>query len=389
VSWIDLVCDACANLATHRVRALLCACGVLTGVAAVIVSGAIGQGAERQAVAEIGALGVDNVIVRAARLDRGVASLSLDDAEELARALPEYAVAAWRSIVETTGSSHVATTVAGVTFAWRATAGLEMASGRWFLPDERARTVVVGSAAAREAFGAGDPEGRVVFAGGEWRTVVGVLADGHAAAGSEGDLSHAILVPFETLDMPLGKGDDGRRASRIVIRAVQGEDVDTLARDVRVRLTQRIDSAAFEIVLPRDLLRARQRSQRTFRAVLIAIGGLSLLIGGVGIANIMLASVTERTAEIGLRRAVGARRSTVMRQFAAEALILSIAGGVAGVPAGAAGAVLIASLAGWPIALTPWGAVSAVVAAAAVGLASGLYPAYAASRLTPMAALHH
>jgi putative ABC transport system permease protein len=140
-------------------------------------------------------------------------------------------------------------------------------------------------------------------------------------------------------------------------------------------------------VIPRELLRARLQTHRTFRAILLAIAGLALIVSGVGIANVMLASVAERMAEIGVRRAVGASRRAVLRQFAIEALLLGAAGGVAGVPAGVIGALAIARSAHWPVVTSVEAAAASLAIAMAVGLGAGLYPARVAAAVTPIDAL--
>lgn len=397
-----LAAEAARSLAAHRLRAALAAFGVTAGVAAIVAAFAIGDGARRRAMAEIGTLGVDNVIVRSIveRDARGRAlasALTLDDAAAIAQSAPGVAVAALRSAHGDViaADRRVATLVAGVTDGWPATARLTLSHGRWFTAREpRARIAVMGAALARSLFRDADPIGQRVFAAGEWRTIVGVIATAadprSARAVTETvDADRAIFVPFDSLDVALGQGDAGDAVERLVARAPAGVDVTRVAAAMTSRLAARHRgrATAFETVVPRELLRARLRTERTSRMTLVAFGALALVIGGAGIANIMLASVAERAAEIGLRRAVGARRTAIVVQFAAEAVALSAAGAVTGTIAGIAGASLVAAWAGWPVAVTPASPAIATTLALGVGLVAGLFPAHRAASVSPIEAL--
>lgn len=394
MTWRDVVREAYDSLSVHRLRATLAALGVLTGVAAVVTASAISAGAERQAMADIATLGIDNLIVHAASdRDRGEAPrLQEEDATAVARAFPRATVAWMRTIADAieAPSGNDSITVAGVSASWRTTCNLQVAAGRWVGDGERGPVAVIDASLAHRLFPAASSVGKRVLAGGEWRTIVGVLGAGPSAANASVqalNLPRTVFVPFEALDVSLGAGDDGTAIEQMVVKLPAGSDHAAAARALRHTLEQRHDRAAFEIVVPRELLRAKLRAQRTFDAVMYAAGALALIVSGIGIANIMVASVSERAAEIGVRRAVGAPRVAILAQFAAEALLMACAGGAAGLIAGAVAAAAIAALASWPIAVTPGSIVAAVALAIAVGLASGTYPARLAAAITPIDAL--
>jgi putative ABC transport system permease protein len=221
--------------------------------------------------------------------------------------------------------------------------------------------------------------GLYLLAGDTWFQVVGV-ADGPVAE---------IWVPLSAMDVSLGAGDTVAHVQQIVIHATDADVVERVAvaadRILRARHGDLTD--AWTVVVPRVLLEARLRSQRTSRVVLLGVGALALLISGVGIMNIMLASVMERVHEIGVRRAFGATRSAIVRQFAAEATVLCVAGGLVGLPVGIALAWTVAVLGGWPVAVTPTAALLSIGLAGGVGLLFGVYPASLAAGLDPAAAL--
>jgi len=397
--------EALGALAAHRLRTVLSSIGIVFGIATVVTAFAIAEGARREAIDELSALGVENVFVRAvaqappadARRRPAAPALSIADMRAIQAATPgAVATAAVRvaSVEITSDSNRAHAPLAGVTAGWRGIADVSVAQGRWLSErdaEERRRVAVVGDALARELFGEGDALGRRVRAGGAWHTVVGVL---HAPAASPKRASlqrvepgSALFVPLSVMDVSLGTGDDLNRVTEIAIRLDDVRRVAGASRSIDAILRRRQAPATWELVVPRALLEARLRAQRTFNVVLLAVGGLALAISGIGIMNIMLASVAERTHEIGVRRAFGARRREIVRQFALEAAILCTAGGVAGVPLGIVGAALVAALGGWPVTVTFASVALALVLAAGVGMVFGIYPARTAAALDPAAAL--
>jgi ABC-type antimicrobial peptide transport system permease subunit len=199
----------------------------------------------------------------------------------------------------------------------------------------------------------------------------------------------SVLVPASVMDARIGEGDAIDRVSEIVVRVVKGADPAAVSVAVAALLRRRHAGAAdrYEMVVPRELLRARLRAQRTFDAVMLATGFIALVISGVGIMNVMLAAAAEREPEIGVRRAFGARRMDIVQQFALEAALLCLAGGVAGIPVGGLLAWTVSLLAAWPVALSAGSVSLALALAVGVGLAFGIYPAYRAASTDPIVAL--
>jgi putative ABC transport system permease protein len=175
----------------------------------------------------------------------------------------------------------------------------------------------------------------------------------------------------------------------IVLRVDDPQQVSSAAEAAKALVERTATGALFDVVVPREILRARERTQRIFNVVTGAIAAISLLVGGIGIMNIMLAGVAERTREVGIRRALGATQRDVAAQFLAESSLLTAAGGVLGAFLGVLGAGLIQRLAGWPTALSPLMLLAALLTAVAVGVGFGSYPAWLAARLAPMDALRH
>jgi putative ABC transport system permease protein len=228
--------------------------------------------------------------------------------------------------------------------------------------------------------------------GEEWFHVVGVLEGRAVARGRPGpiralDVNRAIFVPLQALD----RGGDPRPegVDEIVFRVSEGSRVAAAAVVARRVVERSSDGATFDVVVPREILRQQERTQRIFNVVTGAIAAISLLVGGIGIMNIMLAGVAERTREVGVRRALGATRRDVASQFLVESSLLTVAGGVAGAALGVVGSLLIQRFAAWPTALSPLMLVLALVMALGVGVGFGFYPAWRAAHLEPMEALRH
>jgi putative ABC transport system permease protein len=400
----DLMREADATLLAHRLRTTLSAIGLVCGVATVMTALAIGEGARRVALEEIGALGVDNVLVRtpvsAARdHDRPLAPvLSLADADAIGGAIDGVRAVSAARVAQSDldlDARRSSATVAGVTPAWREITDVTVARGRWLsAEDERAhrRVAVAGATLARELFGATDPVGARVRAGDTWYYIVGVLRDRSSGTTRPAlqtiDTDRSFIVPLTAMDASLGEGDAPDRVQEIAIRVMGSDAVDRAAQAAAAVMKRRHrDDARYEVIVPRELLAARLRAQRAFDAVLIGVGLIALIISGVGIMNIMLASVAERTQEIGVRRAFGARRAEITTQFALEAAVLCVAGGIAGVPLGAVLSAIVAMAAGWPVSISMWSVVLAIALAAGVGMLFGIYPARVAASITPIEAL--
>jgi putative ABC transport system permease protein len=243
---------------------------------------------------------------------------------------------------------------------------------------------------ARALFPFGDPHGERLLLGGDWFEVVGVLEDRASPRGKPGpirtrDVNRAVFVPLPALDRGHDPRPDG--VDEIVMRVDEARQVGPSAEVVKSLLQRTTGGAAFDVIVPREILRQRERTQRIFNVVTGAIAAISLLVGGIGIMNIMLASVAERTREVGVRRALGATRRDIASQFLVEASLLTFAGGILGAGLGVFGSLLIHRLASWPTAIAPVMLLLALVMALGVGIGFGFYPAWHASQLQPMEAL--
>ncbi len=386
------------SLMLHKLRSGLSILGVVFGVAAVVAMSSVGEGARRQTLAQIEALGIDTVTVRTSPADdqESAGGLRAADADSIRDVVPGVLAVAPVRVAELSaeaGSRSAAVTAVGVTPAYREAARLDLARGR-FLADldvsDRKRVAVLGASVAARLFPLGNPLGQTVRIGGEWFHVIGILEGrssprGQSAVVRSRDLNRSVIVPLPALDHGFDTRPDG--VDEIVFRVETPEAVVPAAAVAQALLRRTTGEARLEIVVPREILRQRQRAQRVFNVVTGAVAAIGLLVGGIGIMNIMLASVAERTREVGLRRALGARRRDVAVQFLVESTLLTLTGGVLGSVLGLGGSLLIQGFAGWPTATHPLMLVAALVVALLVGVGFGFYPAWHASRLEPMTAL--
>jgi putative ABC transport system permease protein len=387
------------SLLLHKLRSSLSILGVVFGVSAVVAMASVGEGARREVVAQIGALGIDSVTVRTrppANGHRAQAGLRLRDAESVGAVVPGVvAVAPVReAALSLTGGGRAATaTAVGTTPGYQEAARLTLDSGRFLSAldvEDHKRVVVLGAIVARNLFPFGGARGQSVRLGDDWFQVVGVLEERAASRSKAGpirtrDVNQAVFVPWSALDRGADPRPDG--VDELVIRVATAEAVVPAAEVVKALLERTTPDGAFDVIVPREILRQRERTQRVFNAVTGALAAISLLVGGIGIMNIMLASVAERTREVGIRRAVGASRRDIAAQFLVESSLLTATGGVLGTVLGIAGSVAIQSLAGWPTALSVEMLLTGIATATAVGLGFGFYPAWEAAHLEPMDAL--
>jgi putative ABC transport system permease protein len=401
------------TLRMHKLRTLLTMLGMIFGVAAVVAMLSIGAGAQQQVMAFIEQLGVHNLIVEAKE------AATYQDLQKVRKTSPGLTFRDWRviranvsGIEETTPRKRLTPSkmlpkprrdmpvVYGVNPDYTLIAGLRVSAGRFFDADENARgapVCVLGDGARANLFGPQEAVGQYVKVNEEWFRVVGIVGPQLTAQSppvglAAQDLNNLIYVPLyaalerlEDTNSDLKDEIDG-----IYLKLASTLDILSTAEVVRSILNASHRSAGdFSVIAPAELLAEQRSTQRIFEMVMVAIASISLLVGGIGIMNIMLASILERTREIGVRRAVGARRADIVRQFLIEATLISVFGGLMGIVFGFGMSRLIAWLAGWSTIVTLASILLAFLVSVSVGLIFGTYPAVRAARLDPVEALRY
>jgi putative ABC transport system permease protein len=380
--------------------------GIIIGVASMVSMAAIGAGAQAKVHDQIRSFGANVIMINANASNRGRPEtgstvrnrLSLDDAaaiselETVRQAAPSVGGVA-RMV---RGGMNWSTTVNGTTRDHFAIRGWHLASGRFFTAQEEkdaGQVVVIGSVVAQKLFADEDPIGRVVRILGAPLEVVGVL-EGKGTAGVGDSQDDVAFVPLGTARNRLIGASSGDRnaVGYILASATSGETIPVAIKEIDELLQQRhhvenSEDKGFAVSTAASLVAAQEASTRTVATLLGAVACVSLLVGGISIMNIMLVSVTERTLEIGLRLAIGARPRDIRTQFVIEAVALCTGGGAIGVAVGFAVASMVAYTAGWPVVLDPATAAGAVIFSGLVGVLFGYYPAKRAASLDPVSAL--
>jgi putative ABC transport system permease protein len=394
-------------LAINKLRSALTMLGIVIGVAAVIVMIAVGAGAQRRVEEQIRALGANMLLVMpgsvtAGRVRMGYGSASTLDEDDVAainREIPEaIAAPAVRGPAQVVwGNANWSTTVYGVTPVYLDVRQWPLHAGRGFEATEMSaagKVCLLGSTVARQLFGSGDPVGETIRIRRVPFLVIGVLeSKGQSLMGQDQD--DVILVPLTTARTRIMGSPvfaKRRMVGHIWVRSVDGAPVSHVEAQVRALLRQRHNLRPgmeddFSMRNLDEVMAAQEESSRVLALLLAAVASISLLVGGIGIMNIMLVSVTERTREIGLRMAVGARTRDILGQFLVEAVTLSLIGGLVGVALGIGAAIAVSAWLGWHIAISAEAVVLAVAFSFVIGVFFGYYPARKAARLSPVEAL--
>jgi putative ABC transport system permease protein len=398
---------ALRSLAINKLRSALTMLGIVIGVGAVIVMIAVGAGAQARVEEQIRALGSNLLLIMpgattagGVRMGFGSGStLSEEDVMAINREIAEaLAAPALRGAAQVIwGNSNWSTQIYGITPEYLDVRQWPLASGRSFEPPEMAgaaKVCLIGSTVARQLFGAADPLDQVIRIKRVPFTIVGVLeTKGQSLMGTDQD--DVILMPISTArTRVVGSASAAKQRSVGTIWVKVADDVEArqVEEQVRALLRQRhrLQPGAdddFSLRNLAEVMAAQEASSRVLALLLAAVASVSLLVGGIGIMNIMLVSVTERTREIGLRMAVGARTRDILGQFLVEAVTLSLIGGLVGVVLGMGAAAAIAGFAGWRIVISPEAVGLAVAFAFVIGVFFGFYPARKAARLNPVEAL--
>ena len=396
------------SIRAHKLRSFLTMLGMIFGVAAVVSMVSIADGARREAVEHIRLLGTNNIRVsqreltdtaREAAEQKGSSGLVVDDADLIGESLANLRGVAPIRFVEASvlrGHQETTASVVATDEQYAHVTDFFAGEGRFLSPLDVAsgkRVAVIGSEVRDALFGFRSPIGQRIRIGDQWFTVVGVMEPktvrkGRASVIKLRNVNQDVYVPISTATLRLPDASGVGGVQEIAIQVNDPDAVSNTAQIVKRLLTRSHQGVEdFEIVVPAELLAQAQSTQRVFNIVMGSIAAISLLVGGIGIMNVMLTTVTERTREIGIRRAVGATQRTILTQFLIETVLVSSSGGCLGIVLGSLMAKGINRFAGWETVVSPSGTLLAFGISALVGVVFGLYPARRAARMDPIAAL--
>lgn len=405
MNTLELFRTAAAAIRSHRMRSILTMLGILIGIAAVILTVGLGKGAQEQVRSEISKLGSNLLIVSPGstttsgiRGGRGSAStLTTDDAvtlsdKSVAPDIQQVAPVASSSLSLVAGNTNWTTTVAGSTPDWASVRARTVAQGRFLTQDDLdqgRQVMVIGSTVSSELFNGRSPVGQTVTVSGNTFTVIGVLNTiGSSTTADEDD---QVVIPQTTYANRLSTATNRSSISTLYIQATSQDSLSAAYQEAdKALLTKHGVTAAaadFSISSQQSLLSTATSTDRTLTVLLAGVAGISLLVGGLGVMNIMLVSVTERIREIGLRKALGATPAVIRRQFLVEASSLGVSGGLLGLALSVGGAIVLPHFLDQPVLISPLVAAGAVAAALLIGIIAGVYPASRAARLAPIDAL--
>ncbi|MEY3783507.1 MAG: hypothetical protein RIS97_1686 [Pseudomonadota bacterium] len=409
MNFLAAVRSAFRALAANTLRSILTMLGIIIGVAAVITMIAVGRGATDRVQEQMKGLGSNIMLVMPGGVTQGGVrlgastgqGLSEDDANAIARDVPEVQVAApsMRTGAQViAGNTNWSTSIMGSTNDYLEAREWPLQSGRAFEAAEiqgSAKVAMIGQTVATQLFGESDPLDQVIRVKKVPVTIIGVLGKkGQNSLGQDQD--DIVVVPISTYRNRIQGGNAGKlkRIGSISVKVKEGQSMKIAEENIKDLLRQRMKvqpggDEPFTIRNLTEILQAQEESSKVMTLLLAAVAGISLVIGGIGIMNIMLVSVTERTREIGLRMAVGARGKDILIQFLIEAVTLSLIGGAIGVLIGAMATWAVGQFAGWQVSMTLASIFLATGFSAFVGIFFGFYPARKASKLLPIQALRY
>ena len=392
-------------LGRYRLRTALSVLGVVFGVAAVIAMMSVSEGAARDALQQVEALGVDNLVARstgglsaAGTIRRGLVAGDAEHAIALVPLVRSASPLVLRYLAVRHAGRSATAPVIGVQASFESILRLTTRRGRFLsVTDERtvARACVLGSTLAGQLFGSRDPVGQWIHVLADEYQVVGVLhergenPDGSSSSIAWHNLNQAAIVPLPALTGRTIDTAPTQPVDEVWLQTSDGARTSELGAILQRALEQRHPAEDFTVVVPRELLAQRYRTQRTFSIVVGSVAALALLVGGIGIMNIMLTSVVERTREIGVRRTAGATRRDVRTQFLVETLLMTVCGGAIGILIGIGASWGISTFAGWTTHVSTSAVSLGFGVSFLVGLVFGLYPAMKAAALEPVDAMRY
>jgi putative ABC transport system permease protein len=406
VTWLETLRTAYDALRTRRLRSALTMLGILIGIAAVMLTVGLGQGAQKQVTDQINRLGSNLLIVTpgsstsasGVRGGRGSATtLTMDDAAMLADPgvapdIARVAPVSGGSLSLVAGTTTWTSNVVATTPDWLAVRARTVSLGRFFTADELASespVVVLGTTTVTQLLGGANAVGQTITIGGQNVTVIGVLnTEGSTTGGDQDDL---VIMPQSTYAARLSTSANPRSVSTIYIEAKDSTSLSAAYQEATNALLSAhgvtLTSQDFTVSSQQALVDTATSTTRILTVLLSSIAAISLLVGGIGVMNIMLVSVTERIREIGLRKALGATPRIILRQFLVEASLLGLVGGLAGLGLGMLGGVILPRVVNFPVAISPVAAAAGLGVSLIIGITAGVYPASRAARLAPIEAL--
>lgn len=409
-TYFILIADALRELSAQKLRTFLTLLGMIFGVGAVIAMLNIGEGAEREALKLIDSMGVSNIIIQSKVYDSAELAEIREESLGLTMSDVDAAVATLPFVDDFSASKNVkvhdlysdygksSAPVMGVTSSYFEYANLKLSEGRYIDSNDENRlgqVTVLGADAAFELFGANSALGRYVKVNHLWLQVIGVLR-------SPGDIKdefqgvkiggdrYRLFIPITTSIHKLSSDTLASELDSIKLSIIAGTDPVVASKAVDQLMKMRhggLDD--YQLIIPAALLEQQKQTQDIFNIVMACVAGISLLVGGIGIMNIMLANVMERTKEIGLLRAVGATQKDIKLQFLAESFSISVIGGISGVLFGLALSEVIGFYSGWAVSWSMTAIVLSLSICMFVGVGFGVFPAIKASKLNPIEALHN
>jgi len=409
MSFFETVRTALGAIFARKLRSALTMLGILIGIASVMLTVGLGQGAQKSITDEINKLGSNMLMVTAGsnsgfaagpqRTSRVVAPLTLSDAAALANKQANPDILEVAPVSQTTGTvavgdTSLTTTVVGTTSGWAPIRARNLDKGRFFTADEstqNARVAVIGSTTASNLFGDAYPVGQLFTMNGQSFTVIGVLAPvGQSFAGNEDD---QVVIPAGTYAVRFATTANLANVSMILLSArdqpsltaAQQQATATMLNQHKVTPATQV----FSVSSQQALVNTIGNLTAVLTALLSGLAAISLVVGGIGVMNIMLVSVTERIREIGLRKALGATPGVIMQQFLVEASVLGLLGGALGIALGVVGANVITRIINQPVIISPAATLLALTVSLVIGIVAGVYPAYRAARLAPIDALRN